>query len=63
MKIESMMCIRWNVLDKEDAQHLEEYRHYLKALRIRVETMENLIRPLAAQEKVEGELPEEIPDI
>jgi len=50
-------------MDKEDAQHLSEYREYLKALRIRVETMENLIRPLEAQEKVEGELPEEVPDV
>jgi len=44
-------------MDKGDTQHLEEYRAYLKALKIRVSTMENLIRPLAAQEKVEGEVP------
>jgi len=44
-------------MDKDDTQHLEEYRAYLKALKIRVSTMENLIRPLAAQEKVEGEEP------
>jgi len=44
-------------MDKDDTQHLEEYRAYLKALKIRVSTMENLIRPLAAQEKVEGEVP------
>jgi len=44
-------------MDKDDIQHLEEYRAYLKALKIRVSTMENLIRPLAAQERVEGEVP------
>jgi len=49
-------------MDKDDTQHLEEYRAYLKALKIRVSTMENLIRPLAAQEKVEGEVPANVKD-
>jgi len=44
-------------MDKDDKQHLDEYRHYLKALRIRVSTMENLIRPLEAQEQIEEEVP------
>jgi len=44
-------------MDKDDTQHLEEYRAYLKALKIRVSTMENLIRPLEAQEQIEGEVP------
>ncbi len=47
-------------MDKEDEQHLSEYREYLKALKIRVDTLEALIRGLEAKKKVEGELPIDI---
>jgi len=37
-------------VDKDDEQHLAEYTTYLKALKIRVETLENLIRGLEIKE-------------
>ena len=44
-------------MDKDDEQHLSEYRTYLKALVIRVDTLEALIRGLEAKEKAEPKLP------
>ena len=47
-------------MDKDDAQHLEEYTTYLKALKIRVSTLEALIRGIVEKEsELVNETPKE----
>ncbi len=40
-------------MDKDDKQHLEEYRRELSALKVRIPIMEKLIKGLESKEKLE----------